>query len=99
MKPLLRLRNEESDPVTKKAIKSILVSLYGCVGCHQSPFYNHHCARAITAFGRVACKTAERLISEGKLTFGTEVICCNTDSVSFLVDFNKIKDVTTEKKR
>lgn len=73
--------------------------MYGCIGCEQSPFYNIQCARAITAYGRLACITAQTLITEGHLAFASQVLCCNTDSVTFLVDQTKIQALKSEPAR
>ena len=40
--------------------------------------------------------TAQDLISEGNLAFASQIICCNTDSVTFLIDKDKIQTFKTE---
>ena len=86
--PLLELRKSESDAIKRKVYKDILVSIYGTLGFKLSPFYNLDCARSITALGRKACCTAESLLRGKIIPHVTDILCANTDSVTFSLDLS-----------
>ena len=65
----------------------------------MSAFYNLHCARAITAFGRKACKTVVSLLESGIVPYCDRILCANTDSVSFTFKQSELKNYNTEVKR
>ncbi len=55
----------------------------------NSPFYNKVCAKAITAIGRKACITAKNSIESGILQADCQILCANTDSVTFRIQPDK----------
>ena len=86
VKPLLKMRLEDTNPESKETVKMILVHLYGIMGSRHSPFYSLATARAITALGRIACHSAVNAIKSYFDEFGVVVVCANTDSVTFTAE-------------
>lgn len=82
---LLEIRKASSDVVENANLKLILASIYGILGFRSSPFYNLQCASSVCALGRMACDVARASIItlSQNLKIDHDIICRNTDSVSF----------------